>query len=521
MVPFFIYALCQATTLSLALPYYPLYAIDSGRTKLEKRDYEIIATNFSYIQGSYDTEQLQAFKQANPEFAPVSYINSGIANAMELEMAGRMNVAFYWAGNLTDSLSSTDTKFRMHLAPAVSPLKASNVIGNVSTKDGYVTFLRFGDEIVKIVDVTDNGSFVTVARGFDGSQAMSYKAGVSVFAPVYNSEGFPGGTDEIRYTVNPMQQFAVDRLVNHTLEVVSSGYKGSWFDLFSDHQYDAVDMGGKRLKATWDFTSNAYYTEQSLLAVQKERLEKVWSMVNKKLGYYPTILANNVASCYSRGNASGECSQLLEKMQTFRPLDGYCLEQFCGMEQNGNSYQSGCDPTKLSFNWVPTQEWIKHVQIVMDAAQRNLAVFPMVAQAGCKSVKLEMMGSLRDKFENFAYASYLLAVEDPSGVTRLGIPAFYQSGGKRYAYVHPRYTWPIGKPSKTVPAVRIMEYQAHGHKSFVRPFTGGMVVVNPYNQTDTQIYLDGSYYDPVSQTMVDALTSKAQTGYILLKKKVD
>ena len=47
------------------------------------------------------------------------------------------------------------------------------------------------------------------------------------------------------------------------------------------------------------------------------------------------------------------------------------------------------------------------------------------------------------------------------------------------------------------------------------------MVVNPYNQTDTQIHLNGTYYKPVSQIMMDDLTSEAQTSYILLKKKVD
>jgi hypothetical protein len=516
----FLCTLLQAVATVIADPYYPLYAIDSGHTDQQEQDYQVIATNFSYIQGKYSSEQLDQFRQADTKFKPVSYINSATIEALSLEKAGRLNVSFYRAENLTEQVGPTDTTIKILPALDRFHLKPSTTAGNFTTKDGYVTFIRLGQEIVKILDVTDDGSSVTVERGFANTQPMSHNAGDSVFAPVYNSRWFPGGQEMLAYLLDPSQTLAVQRLVNHTLQVVEKGYSGSWFDLFSDHQYDAVDMGGKRLASTWDFSSKTYYTRASFLQVQKNRLEEVWNSVWKTLGYYPTILANNLALCYWTGNRSEDCIQLIERNSSTRPLDGYCLEQFCGIERNTNPYQSGCDPSKLSFDWVPAEDWLKHVQIVMVAAQSNLPAFPMVAQAGCKSVKLEMIGSLRDRFENFAYASYLLAIEKPSGMTRLGIPAFYQSNGKRYAHVHPRYTWPIGTPMRTVAPEDIKDYQPHGHTSFVRPFTGGIVVVNPYNQTDSQVKLNGTFYNPVSQTMVEIIDSEAQTGYILLKQKI-
>jgi hypothetical protein len=516
-----VYILLQAAAAAVAVPYYPLYAIDSGHTDLQQQDYQIIATNFSYIQGAYTAEQLDQFRQADPKFKPVSYINSATIDALTLERAGRLNASFYRAGNLTEQVLSTDTIIKIHPVPDLSYLKPSTTAGNFTTKDGYVTFIRLGQEIAKIVDVTNDGSSLTVVRGFGNTRSVSHNEGDSVFAPVFNSEGFPGGQESITYTLDPAQTVAVQRLVNHTLEVVARGYSGSWFDLFSDHLYNAVDMGGKRLNTTWDFSANSYYTRAGLLQVTKDRLDRVWNSVHKTLGYYPVILANNLAACYWAGNRYEHCMQLIERNSSTRPLDGYCLEQFCGIERNTNPYQSGCDPSKLSFDWVPAEDWLKHVQIVMVAAQSNLPAFPMVAQAGCKSVKLEMIGSLRDKFENFAYASYLLAIEKPSGMTRLGIPAFYQSDEKRYAYVHPRYTWPIGTPTRTVAPDDIKDYQPHGHMSFLRPFTGGIVVVNPYNQTDGQVKLNGTFYDPVSERMVEVIDSEAQTGYILLKQKIE
>lgn len=510
-VIFFVVALLRIVT---AVPYYPLYAIDSGHTDLTETDYQVISTNFSFIQGSYTSEQLQKFKKANPEFHPVWYINSMTTDARDVENAGRLNAAFYVTGTLAEGVQPSETTLSILPVPGCSHLKQSTTSGNFTSKDGYVTFVRVGSEIVKILDATRNGTYLTVTRGFAETTPRPYDKGERVFVPVYNSEGFPGGKGPVKYTLDPQQELAVNRLINHTLTAVERGYAGSWFDLFSDHQFNGVDIGGKKLKATWDFKTNAYYDRDGILGANKQRLSAVWAAVRKKLGYYPVILANNMAGGYFPQN--GNCKELLETTSSFKPLDGYCLEQFCGVERNSDPYESGCDPSQLEFLWEPAALWLKHLQIVMDAAQNNLAAFPMVAQAGCKSVKLEMIGTLRDKFETYAYASYLLAVESPSGPTRLGIPAFYQRNGTRYAYVHPPYTWQIGRPRATAKPSNVTDYQPHGHMSFVRHFTGGLVVVNPYNKTDTLLQLNYSYLNPVEMTIVSTITPEAQTGYILL-----
>lgn len=154
-----------------------------------------------------------------------------------------------------------------------------------------------------------------------------------------------------------------------------------------------------------------------------------------------------------------DTKQLVEKISSFRPLDGYSLESFSGYETAGKNATSSCGPAGLVLGWQSFDKWLRNVQIVMDAAQSNVAIFPMVASAGCESIGLELVNkSLRDKFESFAY---LLAVENQSGATRLGLPAFYQSQGSRYAYVHPRYSWPIGTPSRSVKPQQVTDYQPH------------------------------------------------------------
>ena len=308
------------------------------------------------------------------------------------------------------------------------------------------------------------------------------------------------------------QQLAVDVLVNHTVTGVRIGYAGSWFDCFSSRPFQPVDMAGNSAKM-WNFAKNEIFNQSDYIVVQRERLKEVFEQSIKVLGHKPVILANN-AFCYFTGN----CKLLLEKSPGFFPLDGYSIEGFSGHEDTTDPV-NGCDATKLSLRYPAIDEWTRNVEILMNAAQNNLAAFPMIAQAGCKSVYLEIVGGekpeIRDKFENFGYGSYLMGIENPDGPTRFGIPAFYRNGTRRYAYVHPRYSLEIGTPQKS--AQNVSEYQVAGHSSYLRPFSGGIVVVNPSNQTDSQLDLGGSFYDPVSKKKTSTLVPEAQTGHILVK----
>ena len=80
-----------------------------------------------------------------------------------------------------------------------------------------------------------------VTRGFGGTGAVAHKKNANVFSPLFNSEGYPGGTTGIRYNLDPSSDFAAQVLVDHTLKVRSQGFAGSWFDCFDDTEYNAVD----------------------------------------------------------------------------------------------------------------------------------------------------------------------------------------------------------------------------------------------------------------------------------------
>uniref|UniRef100_A0A7S2XB62 Uncharacterized protein n=1 Tax=Lotharella oceanica TaxID=641309 RepID=A0A7S2XB62_9EUKA len=171
--------------------------------------------------------------------------------------------------------------------------------------------------------------------------------------------------------------------------------------------------------------------------------------------------------------------------------------------------------------------WQANVNIIMDAVKRNLHALPIVAQAGCKSVVLEAMSKKdRDSFERFAYASYLLSVEAPSGngansSVALGLNAFYiDPNGTRYADIHDRYFYPLGAPTQFAPDPDVDFYMQKDGLTYKRTFENGVVLVNPTKHDTTGNDLGGSYVDPESNDPTKVVTSvdlPQKTAVIMLK----
>ena len=511
-------------------PVYPLYAIDSGKdtSNLTQQDIEIIATNFTFIQSVYSLKTLQSLHSINKDFKPVLYINSDVASQTDLEK-DRFGCSYYQIASLPQSITSSQNTFNVTLFKIGSEIKPSTNPGNYSNSNGYVTFIRIKQELMKIVSVeavdsSNNQQKIRVIRGFDNTKSSSYNININIFHPVYDGWNYPNGEGEshLNYVLDPTQSFGKIRLINHTLKAIQSGYNGSWFDCFSAFQFNAVDNNGNKLSDTWSFTLNTYFNRSTFALANQERLTYVLNETYKELGYYPIITANNIAGSYwsNRGNVKTFLEQD-NKVKYKTNLNGYCLEEFAGQEIINNSYKEGCpvNGIGLILKWNSYKTWLNNVQEIMDASQNNLGIMPMIAQAGCKSIALEVVPSKeRDAFEQFAYCSFLLGIEKMNGNTRLGIPPFYQNKNQtlRYAHVNKRYFYQIGNPIQTWNYINITNYRQNGKNSFQRYFENGLIIVNPTNITDKDFKLNGSYYNPDQQKYITSLDVVGQRGYILL-----
>ena len=132
-------------------PRYPLYAISSKPSETTDADIEIIASNFTYIHGKFNSDQLQKMSQ---RIQAVSYINSEVVEADLLEQSGRFNSSYYSAGQLVQSLDKDSTSFLYQPASKVSVLISSTTSLNESVNStNYVIFVRIDSELMKIIDV--------------------------------------------------------------------------------------------------------------------------------------------------------------------------------------------------------------------------------------------------------------------------------------------------------------------------------------------------------------------------------
>eukprot|EP01049_Picozoa_sp_SAG25_P001836 SAG25_NODE_87_length_16363_cov_40.489179_10_plen_187_part_00 len=180
----------------------------------------------------------------------------------------------------------------------------------------------------------------------------------------------------------------------------------------------------------------------------------------------------------------------------------------------------------------------------MEAAQAKLRALPTIGQAGCRGAAIEALPQ-RDQWEYYTYASFLLGVENPDDDgPHLGLAGYYLEGvdpesGQatvRHAKIHPRFYYPIGRPTKTekcaslnpsggvwnpVWACNVSKYRVEGHQSYLRPFSGGVVLVNPSNHSDHGVPLGGKFFDPDKSEPqvkeVSTITMPPHTGKMMLR----
>ena len=78
----------------------------------------------------------------------------------------------------------------------------------------------------------------------------------------------------------------------------------------------------------------------------------------------------------------------------------------------------------------------------MEAAQSKLRALPTIGQAGCRGAAVEAL-AMRDQFELFTYASFLLGVEnpDPEHGPHLGLAGYYLVGAPTGGEATARIAW--------------------------------------------------------------------------------
>jgi hypothetical protein len=511
---------------------YPLYAIVSGNIEPTEKDLEVLAKNFTLAQASFSPQAIGKLHRINPDFKMVLYFNSTYTSKEEdvprAEKDHRRSLTMFPVAFLKEAIDKRATEFSL-LPPAKGKsvsLKASSVDGSLSSGEAsrpstryYVTWIRIGDELMRINSFDPETGLIEVTRGFDGSKRSSHAAGTRVFSPVYlgsvNDTGaWPGGPgDNLRYAFDPANPAGAQWHLPAMKQAINDGYDGFWLDICSASPFNMCDSDGRGAQP-WDFRMGRIYQGDAYCQGQEIKVNTIQNAIRKEFGKWPVVVANNMRPVSFAPGTGGQQQLLISTDLKPRPLDGYCMENFAG----GFASRAANRVGKVGPDFHSVDHWRENVQLVMTCSQEKLAAYPMIANAGSKSLMLEGLGDVRDRFESFAWASYLLGVEKDSP-TRLGIPAFYIKDGRRFAHIHERYSWPIGTPVETVAPGSIEEYKIKGRQTYQRHFSNGLVLVNPSDADDKVIALDGKYLDPASGKKVTVVEMKAHTGKILLLKQ--
>lgn len=523
-------------------PAYPLYTIsaingDNAGTAADRaelaRGWRMLQVGGLESAGSQEKwispEEMDEVRARRPDFTFVKYFNLAMVSTDDAmrraEENDRLYIHYFKAGRLNESIPSSQTTFSISEDQnAALELVASSIDGEFSVDTSrYVTWIRVGDECMRINAWDPAERQITVTRGWGGTTAAAHPAGAAVFAPVYGSDGtHPGGQARIlRYRYDPQFPARWDIHAEALETALADGYDGAWFDLTSTYPMNPGTMKGTHLRETaadyWDFLNGQPY-ERLEYAL---RIDAGFHQVQRHFSGYPDgtplIIANHVGPPSYR-----HLYRLLDATpEKPRPLDGFCQENF--IVQLADAMVHRRESGGVEYIWPEVhsrQRWRSQVNMLMDAARNNRRVMPMLANAGNKTVFYEYYPrAIRDRLEMYGYCSYLMAVEGIGDACPVwyGVPAYYidEHTGERFAWLHPRYTWPIGAPVET--RENINDYRVDEEWLFRRRFENGWVYVNASSDETYTFQLQKPLHDPASGTSSTRFELTPMNGLILLE----
>lgn len=406
-------------SLALSATPYPLWAISEGDNTFSQQDYKVLAENFIFAHGDFTSAQLNALKAVNPDFIKLKYINTSKTNtpadAIAAETNARTSILHHRIATLTATIDAAQTSFVLSaVAGATLALKPSTAPGNYSVQSdsaqSYVTWLRIGDEFMRVNGWDSGTKTVTVTRGFDGTTAVAHAAGDAVCSPTYCVPNYPGGASPLRYQMDPAGPLRWNTSLAAAVSHKDSGFDGTWYDILGSAPFQPLDINGNDPNDWWDFTKNSNYSRDDFRLYSEMGIHSVQTGFHSQKGVWPIIFGNNmIASSYEVG--SGGRKLFLESTaQKPRPIDGYCIESYAFHIEEDDFQQWRQDGSLAPPKFEGYSSWKQNVQMLMKASQAGLAAAPAMMNAGWKTMMFERYpDDLKDRFETYAYASYLIA----------------------------------------------------------------------------------------------------------------
>ncbi|KAH8068248.1 hypothetical protein JL721_6822 [Aureococcus anophagefferens] len=323
-----------------------------------------------------------------------------------------------------------------------------------------------------------NGTCVLALRRDGAAPTGGRRAarGAAVLAPAFLDGGvLDGGRDCLyappQYAFDYASPAAAACVAAYASRDQALGLDGTWYDNLGANVYGACDAAGAALHTAElrpAFRARAACGERA----RRARLAAARAAAGNGTALYANGLKH---SYYWRAAQIGE-------------LSAAYLKDRCPRRRG-----DGC---AFETTRPPADFWRANVRVAAHAAARRYGVLVKVGQAGWKTVAQEHQRDGDSHGWALAYwASFLLAVRDPSGPLALGVHPFHRgTTGNVAPWLHPVLFLDVRAPRETRDLLEA--YRVPDHFTYRRVFDRGVALYNPSDLVDLDVPLGGAYVDP-------------------------
>jgi len=502
-------------------PYVPLFGLGSaprgpdGRQNLPPDQLEAIARHFSTIDGLFTEADAKRLHELNAAIKLLPYLNStytsGSAEAAEYERTCRPAIAMWRAGVLADSISADATTLAVKdTGQGKFPFLTSTAKGDVTASAAeFVSWVRVGDELMKVTGIDPAGGNLQVVRGFDKTAPAAHAAASLVFAPVYigssvgtlgAGNGLPGRAprNAVRYCLYPDNAEVWNRKAHAIIRHVQDGFDGAFLDILAPSFFNQGSALGQHVRP-WNFAKSAPYSQYDWGTAQMMKINAFQQLTKEATGKQPCLVGNNMNRKYFDEEGGGR-RYLFPTPEKPNPIQGM-------MSESPFSKPTAKDP------FVAETAWRNSVQELMDAGQNKLAALPYCKTGGESDTAAR--NATIERIELHDYCSFLLAYE-PDSPMQFAMPIFAGSRrGARTVNLPDHLFVNLGTPQDRVPYPQLDKYKHPGEHTYRRRYSGGIVLVNPSDRDDASIAIDAEYRDYKTHEPVRTLSVPAHSARLL------
>ncbi len=455
----------------------------------------------------------ERLREMNPSIILTNYRNGAytsqdaLTEAAEVERDLPLAIAVHDTGaRLAAAIDAQQTTLRLTAPasrpagqPPVYPFKASTTSeAYTRNKIDYVTWLRLGDEILRIdrVDTEGGEILLTVRRGHWNTKPAAHTANTRVFQPIYCGAIRPNGEEyylsglldgnspqpAVRYIMQQQHPAFWEFLARQTAGLLAEGVH-PWFDCSTSSWINHANAYGVRVEA-FDFETGNPLTRERLREYQQRKFDFIQERFPQAEIYVNWIFPQHwFRNGHERYQLTGENGH--------RPVAGAALEMYA------------------NFRYMP---WDELIRVQIDQRDLGLRIVSWAKESGVGNDDSRMASD----YLLFAYGTHLL-VHEPGAENYFG--ASWRNPHRTGRFIPPEFVyWDFGAPKQKFATLEDAAHPEHPGV-YRRLFERGEVLVNPDAEATREIVLTAPAFNAGERQWVERVTLRPRTAVLLLRNQ--